>query len=138
MAVVTVSGLDMPIGYSTSVLLIHPRIPAGEELAHRLNERGFSTSLVASTASALEIAGSHHYRTVALFADLWRGSGIADLTALRGARPHTWIVFASPNPPPDEVADSLRYLADALLIGPLCLDDLEARLLAFSMRPRPP
>jgi DNA-binding response OmpR family regulator len=128
----------MPIGARSSVLLIHPRLPAAEALARTLSERGFSTHFVASAAAARVVARSRYYRTIVYVMDLWRGSGIADLAQLRGARPRTWIVVASPNPAPDEHADSLRYLADALLIGPLSTDELVSRLLAFSIRPRPP
>ena len=131
------SGFNVPIRSRSSVLLIHPRLPAGDLLARTLNDHGFSTHLVASAAAARVVARSSHYRTIVFVTDLWHGSGMADLMTLRGGQPHTWIVVASPNPAPDEFVDSLRYLADALLIGPLSTDELVNRLLTFSLRPRP-
>jgi DNA-binding response OmpR family regulator len=60
------------------------------------------------------------------------------ITELRNRVPRTWLIMISATTLHDTRELFLRYGVDALLVTPFSVQDLVSRLLAFSMRSRPP
>ncbi|MEP7242047.1 MAG: DNA-binding response regulator, partial [Gammaproteobacteria bacterium] len=60
------------------------------------------------------------------------------IAELRRQVPRTWMIMISATMLHDTRELFLRYGVDALLVNPFSMQELSGRLLAFSMRSRPP
>jgi DNA-binding response OmpR family regulator len=105
-------------------------------LAECLDEAGFPADFAASCAEAWSAVRNRHYGSMVYIGDLEDQDDFKCLVKLRGRARGTWIILIHPGGPPEAQERALRHGVDALLKAPYSLQELLARLLAFSMRSR--
>ena len=127
-----------PVVNYVSTLIIDANGAAAEELADQLKQCGFAADSATSCPAALRALRARYYGSMVFVGDLSRSQDLKCIAALRRKVPRTWMIMISATTPHDTRDLFLRYGFDALLATPFSMQDLEGRLLAFSMRSRPP
>jgi DNA-binding response OmpR family regulator len=133
-----VSYTNTPVLNYLPTLVVDANGPAATQLAVQLSHSGFSADIAITCSAALAAARARHYGSLVFIADVNEAADLACVGALRKRSPRTWIIVISSTAPSEAQKRVLRYDADALLIAPFAMKDLTSRLLAFSLRSRPP
>lgn len=121
-----------------STLVINVNAASAQQLVEQLRHSGFAADFATSCPAALRALRAQYYGSMVFVGDLSDPRDLTCIAELRRRVPRTWLIMISATTLPDTRELFLRYGVDALLISPFSMQDLESRLLAFSMRSRPP
>ena len=127
-----------PLVNYVSTLVIDVNAASAEQLANQLRHSGFAADSATSCPAALSALRARYYGSMVFVGDLSDPRDLKCIAELRNRVPRTWLIMISATTLHDTRELFLRYGVDALLVTPFSVQDLASRLLAFSMRSRPP
>ena len=136
--IAAVSYTNTPVLNYLPTLVVDANGPAATQLAEQLSRSGFSADTAITCSGAQAAARARHYGSLVFIADVNQPADLACVAALRKRSPRTWIIVISSTAPSEAQKRVLRNDADAFLIAPFAMKDLTSRLMAFSLRSRPP
>jgi DNA-binding response OmpR family regulator len=127
-----------PVVNYVSTLVIDVNASAAEQLADQLEHSGFAADTAADWAAAVRALRAQYYGSMVFVGDVSASQDLKCIADLRRQVPRTWLITISVTKLHDTRELFSRYGVDALLVTPFSMEDLSGRLLAFSMRSRPP
>lgn len=129
--------LDTAVLSYLPTLVVDANIKHAQRLADRLSQEGFPADFAIDCAAAEAATRTRRYGSIVLVSTLDEHGTLDCVGSLRQRSPGTWIIVINDIAAPDAQQRVLRHGADALLNSPYSIEDLLARLLAFSIRSRP-
>jgi DNA-binding response OmpR family regulator len=111
---------------------------AAKQLADQLNLSGFAADTAASRSAALAALHAKYYGTMVFVGEVGDPEHLQCIAELRKRASRTWMIMISSTEPHDPRDLFLRYGVDALIVTPFSMTYLLSRLMAFSLRSRPP
>jgi DNA-binding response OmpR family regulator len=109
-----------------------------KQLADQLNDSGLAADTAVSRSAALGALRAKHYGAMVFVGDVGDPEHLQCIAELRKRALRTWLLMISSTEPHYPRDLFLRYGIDALIVIPFSMKDLLFRLMAFSLRSRPP
>ncbi len=118
-------------------LIVDRNAATVKQLAEQLGHRGFATDIVSDHVAAERAIRTKYYRSIIVVIESDDDLGWEELSALRKRVQGSWIIVATPAHYLDAPDKVFRFGGDSLLATPISVENLIARLSAFSLRSRP-
>ena len=123
--------------YESRTLLVDARNEQGGRLVEQLNHAGFKTDFAVSWTAAHAALRANCYQSCVVIAEVGQLAEREHLGELRRVATRAWIIVLSDRPSEDTWPRAEHEGMDAVISAPFSVQDLTARLAAFSNRTRP-
>ena len=119
-------------------LVINVDGAVAKQLADQLNHSGLAADTAVSRSAALAALRAKHYGAMVFVGDVGDPDHLQCIAELRKRASRTWLIMISATEAYNSKDLFLRFGVDALIVIPFSMKDLLSRLIAFSLRSRPP